>query len=86
MQCSASAGSVHDCGQRRCLQASKDPSQLVFDHLHATAFQHSPLGRTVTGPVENVKAITKDHLLSYMKSHYRAPRMVSRAMRGIVLH
>jgi processing peptidase subunit beta len=28
--------------------------EVVFDHLHATAFQHQPLGRTILGPKENI--------------------------------
>jgi hypothetical protein len=48
----------------------------VFDHLHATAFQFSPLGRTILGPEENIKNITRQDLVAYMQKHYRGPRMV----------
>ena len=58
------------------LQVNKQTSELVFDHLHATAFQYSPLGRTILGPVENIKSINRDQLVEYMKTHYRGPRMV----------
>lgn len=58
------------------LQVNKQSSELVFDHLHATAFQFSPLGRTILGPVDNIKSLTRDQLVSYMKTHYRGPRMV----------
>ena len=51
-------------------------SELVFDHLHATAFQHCPLGRTILGPVDNIKTINRDQLVQYIKTHYRGPRMV----------
>lgn len=57
-------------------QVNKVTTELVFDHLHATAFQYSPLGRTILGPVENIKALTRDDLVSYMEAHYRGPRMV----------
>lgn len=57
-------------------QVNKQTSELVFDHLHATSFQFSPLGRTILGPVENIKSINRDQLVSYMKTHYRGPRMV----------
>jgi processing peptidase subunit beta len=59
------------------LKANKDLSKLVFDHLHATAFQHSPLGRTVMGPASNIKAMTRDKLASFMKTNYTGPRMVN---------
>ena len=76
------AGHRPDTGMKRPhtphhLQVNKQTSELVFDHLHATAFQYSPLGRTILGPVENIKSLTRDDLVSYMKTHYRGPRMVS---------
>ncbi len=48
----------------------------MFDHLHATAFQYSPLGRTVQGPVSNIQALGREQLLSYLKANYRGPRIV----------
>ncbi|XP_074280716.1 putative mitochondrial-processing peptidase subunit beta, mitochondrial [Silene latifolia] len=59
--------------------------EVIFDHLHATAFQYTPLGRTILGPAENIKTITKDHLKSYISTHYTAPRMVIAAS-GAVKH
>ena len=52
--------------------------EVVFDHLHATAFQHSPLGRTILGPAENIKRLTRSDLSDYIATHYKAPRMVRR--------
>ena len=48
----------------------------MFDHLHATAFQHTPLGRTILGPAENIRTLTRGDLADYIASHYTAPRMV----------
>ncbi|MCL7041893.1 hypothetical protein MKW94_025513 [Papaver nudicaule] len=59
--------------------------EAIFDHLHATAFQYSPLGRTVRGPDANIKAITKKHLESYVMRHCTARRMVIAAA-GNVKH
>ncbi|XP_050227900.1 probable mitochondrial-processing peptidase subunit beta, mitochondrial [Mercurialis annua] len=59
--------------------------EVIFDHLHATAFQYTPLGRTILGPAQNVKSITRDHLQSYIQTHYTAPRMVIVAS-GAVKH
>lgn len=59
--------------------------EVIFDHLHATAFQYTPLGRTILGPAENVKTITKSHLQNYIATHYTAPRMVIAAS-GAVKH
>lgn len=50
--------------------------EVVFDHLHATAFQFSPLGRTILGSAENVRTLTRGDLMDYIATHYSAPRMV----------
>ncbi|KAK7389339.1 hypothetical protein VNO78_24250 [Psophocarpus tetragonolobus] len=59
--------------------------EVIFDHLHATAFQYTPLGRTILGPAQNIKTITKNHLQNYIQTHYTAPRMVVAAS-GAVKH
>ncbi|XP_059452667.1 probable mitochondrial-processing peptidase subunit beta, mitochondrial [Corylus avellana] len=59
--------------------------EVIFDHLHATAFQYTPLGRTILGPAQNIRTITKEHLQSYIQTHYTAPRMVIAAS-GAVKH
>lgn len=59
--------------------------EVIFDHLHATAFQYTPLGRTILGPAQNIKTITKEHLKNYIATHYTAPRMVIAAS-GAVGH
>lgn len=47
-----------------------------IDQLHATAFQHSPLGRPILGPVDNIKNITKADIQKYISEHYAPHRMV----------
>ncbi|GMP57276.1 hypothetical protein CsSME_00021427 [Camellia sinensis var. sinensis] len=59
--------------------------EVIFDHLHATAFQYTPLGRTILGPAQNIKMITKYNLQKYISTHYTAPRMVIAAS-GAVKH
>merc|ERR1711981_223855 len=49
--------------------------EVIFDELHATAFQGTPLGRTILGPEENILKINRDDLEKYIKTHYTAPRM-----------
>ena len=34
------------------------------------------LGRTILGPAENVRSITRNDLSEYIKTHYTASRMV----------
>ena len=52
------------------------PEEVVFDHLHATAFQHTSLGHTILGPAENIQKLTRGDLADYIATHYTAPRMV----------
>jgi len=50
--------------------------EVVFDYLHHTAFRGSSLSRTILGPRENIKSLTREDLLRYLKKHYTADRMV----------
>jgi len=61
------------------------PEEVVFDHLHATAFQQTPLGRTILGPASNINKITRGDLAEYVANNYTAPRMVVAAA-GAVDH
>ena len=45
--------------------------EVVFDHLHAVAYQGTPLGRTILGPTKNIKSITRDDLVHYITTHYK---------------
>lgn len=57
-------------------EVDKQLEEVVFDHLHATAFQGQPLGRTILGPKENIQTISRDSLVDYIKTNYTADRMV----------
>lgn len=57
-------------------EVDKQLEEVVFDHLHATAYQNQPLGRTILGPRENIETISRDDLESYIKTNYTADRMV----------
>ncbi|KAK7744126.1 Mitochondrial-processing peptidase subunit beta [Cytospora paraplurivora] len=61
---------------RESEEVEKQIEEVVFDHLHATAFQHQPLGRTILGPKENIRDITRTELSNYIKNNYTADRMV----------
>ena len=58
------------------LQVEGMPDEVVFDHLHSTAFQYSPLGRTILGPASNIQKLTRQDLSDYIATHYTTPRMV----------
>lgn len=57
--------------------------EVVFDYLHATAYQGTPLGNTILGPTQNIKSITKTDLSEYIQNHYRPSRIVLAASGGV---
>ncbi|CAG4983834.1 unnamed protein product [Colias eurytheme] len=57
--------------------------EVVFDHLHATAFQGTPLGQTILGPTKNIKKISKADLQQYIKTHYQPTRIVLSGAGGV---
>ncbi|KEY65119.1 hypothetical protein S7711_04209 [Stachybotrys chartarum IBT 7711] len=68
---------------RESEEVEKQVEEVVFDHLHSTAFQHQPLGRTILGPRQNIQDITRTELSSYIKNNYTADRMVLVGAGGI---
>lgn len=60
--------------------------ELVFDHLHENCFQDCALGRTILGPVDNIKRICRNDLLEYIKTYYTADNMVVVATGAIPDH
>jgi len=61
---------------REMEEVNKNQEELVLDHLHATAYQGSSLGRTILGSEENIRSLTRDQLVEYVTTQYTAPRMV----------
>ncbi len=61
---------------RESEEVEKQVEEVVFDHLHATAYQNQPLGRTILGLAENIRDITRTELVNYIKNNYTADRMV----------
>jgi len=44
--------------------------------LHSTAFMGTGLGRTILGPSENIRNLTRNDLQSYINTHYTSDRFV----------
>ncbi|KAK9447058.1 Metalloenzyme, LuxS/M16 peptidase-like protein [Limtongia smithiae] len=61
---------------RESEEVEKQYEEVVFDHLHAVAFQGHNLGRTILGPKENILSISRDDLTSYIGSNYKSDRIV----------
>jgi processing peptidase subunit beta len=57
--------------------------EVIFDYLHAAAFQGTPLARTILGETENIQSITRDDLVKYISTHYVGPRIVLVAAGGV---
>ncbi|KAI8983610.1 Metalloenzyme, LuxS/M16 peptidase-like protein [Pilobolus umbonatus] len=72
--------SVIDSGRQALYEqqiaADADYEQVVFDHLHATAFQGYSLGRPVQGTKESVAQLTAEDLAAFQAENYGANRMV----------
>lgn len=61
---------------REMEEVEKQQEEVIFDKLHETAFPNSGLGRTILGPRENIRSITRNDLEAYIKTHYTGPRVV----------
>jgi processing peptidase subunit beta len=61
---------------READEIDKQLEEVVFDHLHATAYQENSLGFTILGPRENIKQLKKGDLQDYINTNYTADRMV----------
>jgi len=70
---------------REMQEVMANKEEVIFDELHATAYQGTSLGRTILGPEENIMSIQKEDLEKYIATHYTAPRMVV-AGAGAVTH
>lgn len=64
-------------------EVDKMLDEVVFDHLHATAFQGHSLGRTILGPKENIESLQRSDLIDYIQKNYKADRMVLVGAGGI---
>merc|ERR1712038_2060470 len=68
---------------REMQEVEMNLQEVVFDHLHAVAYQGTPLGRTILGPTQNIKSISRDDLVHYIQTHYKGPRMVLAGAGGV---
>lgn len=61
---------------REMEEVNKLHEELILDLLHAAAYKGGGLGRTILGPEDNIKTISREDLQNYVQTHYTAPRMV----------
>ncbi|OWF34708.1 mitochondrial-processing peptidase subunit beta-like [Mizuhopecten yessoensis] len=68
---------------REMQEVETNLQEVVFDHLHAVAYQDTPLGRTILGPTENILSINRDDITEFVKDHYSPDRMVLAGAGGV---
>uniref|UniRef100_A0A803KVR0 Mitochondrial processing peptidase n=1 Tax=Chenopodium quinoa TaxID=63459 RepID=A0A803KVR0_CHEQI len=76
-------GKVAAQNSGKLVEMGVEGDQVIMDQLHATAFQYTPLGKTISGSVDTIKSITKADIQDYMSSHCAAHRMVISASGGV---
>jgi predicted Zn-dependent peptidase len=57
-------------------QANDTPDDIVFDYFQERAFPDQAMGRPVLGSPEIIKKLSRKSVVSYLKDHYGASRMV----------
>ena len=65
--------------------AQDTPDDVIFEHMSELAFPEQPMGRSLLGTPDSLKAFTGEMLHDYLGRHYRAPDMVVAAA-GAVDH
>ncbi len=57
-------------------QANDTPDDIIFDHFQERAFPEQAMGRPVLGSPEIIRRLSRDAVMSYLRRHYGASRMV----------
>ncbi|WP_010139684.1 M16 family metallopeptidase [Oceanicola sp. S124] len=66
-------------------QALDTPDDVIFDWLQERAYPEQPLGRTILGPEDRVRAFTREDLAGFVAEHYGPGQMILSAA-GAVDH
>jgi predicted Zn-dependent peptidase len=64
-------------------QANDTPDDIIFDHLQECAYPAQAMGRPVLGKPEIIRSLSRDAVVSYLRDHYGARRMVVAAAGNI---
>jgi predicted Zn-dependent peptidase len=57
-------------------QANDTPDDIIFDHFQECAFPDQAMGRPVLGSPEIIRGLRRDDVVTYLRDHYGAERMV----------
>ena len=66
-------------------QTLDTPDDIVFDWLQEAAYPDQPIGRSILGPAERVRAFSRDDLAGFVAEHYGPERLILSAA-GAVDH
>ncbi|WP_295536481.1 pitrilysin family protein [uncultured Thioclava sp.] len=66
-------------------QSQDTPDDVIFDWLQEAAYPDQPMGRTILGPAERVRAFARDDLSGFVREHYGPDQMILSAA-GAVDH
>lgn len=51
------------------------PDDIIFDYFQETAYPDQPLGRSILGPVKNIKKFSREHFSDYIGKQYNYKNM-----------
>lgn len=71
--------------QLELIDADRDPRTVLFDYLHATAFQGTPLSKRVIGTSENIERFDKFYTSAFICEHYQ-PYKLALVCAGDIAH
>src|SRR5689334_21924677 len=57
-------------------QANDTPDDIIFDHFRECAYPDQAMGRPVLGRPEIIRELSREAVVSYLRDHYGAHRMV----------
>src|SRR6516162_6075274 len=57
-------------------QANDTPDDIIFDHFQECAYPQQAMGRPVLGRPEIIRELSREAVVSYLRDHYGAHRMV----------
>ncbi len=64
-------------------QSLDTPDDVIFDWLQERAYPDQPIGRTILGAEERVRAFGRADLAQFVSEHYRPERMILSAAGGV---
>ncbi|WP_299351430.1 pitrilysin family protein [uncultured Shimia sp.] len=64
-------------------QSLDTPDDVIFDWLQERAYPDQPIGRTILGAEDRVRAFGRDDLSAFVAEHYRPDRMILSAAGGV---